>query len=69
LVFLGGARDRKFQAYDKASGKLLWEITLPGVASATPCTYKINGKQYVAVSVAGNKEHPAGTVMAFALGE
>jgi quinoprotein glucose dehydrogenase len=67
LVFLGGTRDRIFQAFDKTTGKLLWEITLPGFASSTPCTYRSHGKQYVAVSVAGNKESPAGTIMAFAL--
>ncbi len=67
LVFLGGSRDKKFQAFDKATGKLLWETTLPGFVSSTPCTYKSNGKQYVAISVAGNKESPAGSVMAFAL--
>jgi quinoprotein glucose dehydrogenase len=67
LVFLGGSRDRKFQAFNKASGKLLWETILPGFASSTPCTYKSNGKQYVAVSVAGNKESPAGSIMAFVL--
>jgi len=67
LVFLGGSRDRKFQAFDKATGKLLWEIILPGFASSTPSTYSSNGKQYVAVSVAGNKESPAGSIMAFAL--
>jgi quinoprotein glucose dehydrogenase len=67
LVFLGGSRDRKFQAFNKATGKLLWETTLPGFASSTPCTYKSNGKQYIAVSVAGNKESPAGYIMAFAL--
>jgi quinoprotein glucose dehydrogenase len=66
-VFLGGSRDKKFQAFDKVTGKLLWETTLPGFASSTPCTYKSNGKQYVAISVAGNKESPAGYVMAFAL--
>ena len=69
LVFLGGSRDRKFQAFDKATGKLVWETTLPGFASSTPCTYRSNGKQYIAVSVAGNKEAPAGTIMAFALPE
>jgi len=67
LVFLGGSRDKKFQAFDKATGKLLWETTLPGFASSTPCTYNCGGKQYVAISVAGNKESPAGYVMAFAL--
>jgi quinoprotein glucose dehydrogenase len=67
LVFLGGTRDRKFQAFDKATGKLLWETTLPGFASSSPSTYKINGKQYVVLSVAGNKESPAGGIMAFTL--
>jgi hypothetical protein len=27
----------------------------------------INGKQYIAISVAGDKANPAGTIMAFAL--
>ena len=67
LVFLGSSDDHKFQAFDKSIGKLLWEITLPGVASSTPCTYEGNGKQHVAVSVSGNKESPAGLIMAFSL--
>jgi quinoprotein glucose dehydrogenase len=67
LVFLGGTRDRKFQAFDKTTGKLLWEITLPGTASSTPCSYMSDGKQYIAVSVGGNKASPAGFIMAFAL--
>jgi quinoprotein glucose dehydrogenase len=66
-VFLGGSRDCRFQAFNKATGKLLWQTTLPAFASSTPCTYKSNRKQYVAVSVAGNKETPAGSIMAFAL--
>jgi quinoprotein glucose dehydrogenase len=67
LVFLGGSEDYKFQAFDKATGKLLWETTLPGFASSTACTYESQGKQYIAVSVAGNKESPAGYIMAFSL--
>ena len=69
LVFLGGTEDRKFQAFDKASGKLLWETILPGVASSTPCTYMYKGKQYIAISVEGNKEKPAGFIVTFALPE
>ena len=69
LVFLGGTGDHKFQAFDKATGKLLWETVLPGIASSTPCTYMYKGKQYVAISVAGNKEKPAGFIIAFALPE
>ncbi len=69
IVFLGGSQDRKLQAFDKTTGKLLWEITLPGVVTATPCTYQSKGKQFVAVSVSGNKESPAGSIMAFSLPE
>lgn len=67
LVFIGGTRDRKFRAYDKSTGRLLWDTVLPGVANATPCTYMAGGKQYVAVSVSGHPENPSGQIVAFAL--
>jgi len=67
LVFLGSTHDKKFRAFDKDNGKLLWEIDLPGVANATPCTYWSGGKQYVVTSVAGDKENPSGYLLAFAL--
>ncbi|MEO5601654.1 MAG: pyrroloquinoline quinone-dependent dehydrogenase, partial [Cyclobacteriaceae bacterium] len=67
LVFIGGTRDKKFRAYEKETGKLLWETALPGVANATPCTYMSDGKQYIAVSVSGHKENPSGVIMAWAL--
>ena len=67
LVFIAGTRDKMFRAYDKDSGELLWETKLPAVGNATPCTYWSGGKQYVAISVSGNEEHPAGSVIAFAL--
>jgi PQQ-dependent dehydrogenase (methanol/ethanol family) len=47
LIFVGDGGG-KFQALDPATGKLLWEHqTMPGVA--TPVTYELDGKQYVAV--------------------
>ena len=67
LVFIAGGKDRKLRAFDKDNGKLLWETGLPGMGSSTPCTYSWEGKQYIALSVAGDKQHPAGTIMAFAL--
>jgi len=67
VLFIGSTRDRKFRAFDKHTGKLLWETSLPGVGNATPCTYMSNGKQYVAISVSGTQENPAGTIVAFAL--
>lgn len=67
LIFIAGAEDRKFRAFDKATGKLLWETTLPAMANATACTYRVSDKQYVAISVGGTTENPSGYIMAFAL--
>lgn len=67
LVIIGGNRDKKLRAFDQQNGKLLWEVSLPGVANANPSTYHSNGKQYVAISVGGDKANPSGYVMAFAL--
>ncbi|WP_071781081.1 PQQ-binding-like beta-propeller repeat protein [Adhaeribacter aquaticus] len=67
LIFIAGTRDNKLHAYDKKTGKLVWETNLPAIGSATPCTYMSKGKQYVAISVAGDKNNPAGYIMAFAL--
>ena len=72
LVFIAATNfDRKFRAFDKQTGKLLWETTLPFAGNATPITYQLNGKQYVVIYATGGKSGrggPAGGVyMAFAL--
>ena len=47
VLFIGATSfDRKFHAYDKATGSLLWETTLPAAGSATPSTYTIDGRQF-----------------------
>ena len=69
LIFIGGTRDKKFRAFDKDTGELLWETELPGVANATPCTYWSNGKQFIAVSVSGSESDPAGAIVSFSLSE
>ena len=48
---------KKFRAYDKATGQVVWETELPSGTTAAPMTYMFNGKQYVVVSVGGS-EHP-----------
>lgn len=53
LVFVGASKDEKFRAFDKKSGKMLWETKLPFGGYATPCTYMINGKQYVVIAAGG----------------
>jgi quinoprotein glucose dehydrogenase len=56
LLFIGATNfDRKFRAYDKANGKLLFETLLPFSGNATPATYEVNGKQYVLIAAGGGK--------------
>ena len=45
------------RAYDKANGKVVAELPLPGVASGKPMTYLLGGKQYIVLAV--GKDHPA----------
>jgi quinoprotein glucose dehydrogenase len=71
LVFIGATNfDRKFRAFDKATGELLWETILPFAGNATPATYEVNGKQYVVIGAGGGKDPKSssgGTYVAFAL--
>jgi quinoprotein glucose dehydrogenase len=53
LVFVGGTKDEKLRAFDKGTGKLLWEAKLPYAGYATPCTYLANGRQYVVIAAGG----------------
>ena len=53
LVFIGGSKDEHFHAFDKSTGKLLWKYKLPAGGYATPCTYAVNGKQYVTIAAGG----------------
>ena len=48
LVFWGDL-NQKFRAFDADSGKILWETTLGGPIQTSTITYRVNGKQYVAV--------------------
>jgi quinoprotein glucose dehydrogenase len=54
LVFIGATNfDRKFRAFDKDTGKLLWETVMVNSGNATPITYEVNGKQYVVIAAFG----------------
>jgi quinoprotein glucose dehydrogenase len=71
LLFIGATNyDKKFRAFDKSTGKLLWETKLPFAGNATPATYSINGRQFVVIAAGGGKDprSPSGGVyVAFAL--
>ena len=70
LLFIGATNyDKKFRAYDKATGRLLWETTLPAAGNATPATYEVNGRQFVVIAAGGGKTRApsGGSYIAFAL--
>lgn len=72
LVFIAATNyDKKIRAFDKDTGKLLWEATLPYSGNATPATYMVNGRQYVVIAATGAKgDRESGTrglFVAFAL--
>jgi quinoprotein glucose dehydrogenase len=68
LVFIAGTGDEKIRAFDKKTGKVLWEYLLPAAGFATPVTYEANGKQYVVIAAAGGRGQKAGgNYVAFAL--
>ena len=72
LVFIAATNfDRKFRAFDKRTGALLWETTLPFSGNATPATYEVGGRQFIAVAAGGGKgrkgEPSGGVYVAFAL--
>jgi quinoprotein glucose dehydrogenase len=49
---------KKFRAYDKATGTVLWEMELPSGTTGGPMTYMSKGKQFIVVPI-GGKDHPA----------
>jgi len=73
LLFIGATNyDRKFRAFDKSTGELLWETMLPFSGNATPITYDVNGRQFVVIAAGGGKDlksRSGGVYVAFALGK
>ena len=70
LLFIGATTyDNKFHVFDKRTGKLLWETTLPAAGNATPSLYMLNGREYIVIACGGGKNgaKSGGTFVAFAL--
>jgi quinoprotein glucose dehydrogenase len=63
----GGTKDGpRLVAYDKATGKEIASVDLPGNALGTPMTYALDGKQFIALTVA-NPEGDVPELVALAL--
>ena len=55
ILFIAAASDGKLRAFNKRTGKLLWEYDLPSPGFATPSVYEVNGKQYIVIACGGGK--------------
>ncbi len=55
LVFIASTQDEKIRAFDKKTGKVLWEGRLPAAGFATPAVYTLNGKEFVVIACGGGK--------------
>jgi quinoprotein glucose dehydrogenase len=54
LLFIGATDyDKKFHAFDKSNGQLLWETTLPAAGNATPAIYEAGGREFVVIAAGG----------------
>ncbi|MES2373906.1 MAG: PQQ-binding-like beta-propeller repeat protein [Bacteroidota bacterium] len=71
LLFIAATSDKMIRAFNKRTGKLLWEHELPASGFATPSVYQKDGRQYLVIACGGGKlGKPSGdSYVAFALGE
>ena len=70
LIFIAASMDGHLRAFDRRTGKVLWEFALPASAQATPMSYSLDGKQYVVIAAGGHgklRTREGDYVMAFAL--
>jgi quinoprotein glucose dehydrogenase len=74
LLFSATASDRKFRAYDRDTGKVIWETGIPEGAEAVPAVYEVGGREYVVICVAAGNgmmmapaAQRAGAYLAYAL--
>ncbi len=69
LIFIGATQDNQMRAFDQTTGEELWKHDLPAAGMATPCTYEVDGRQYVVIAAGGGKitEQRGDSYVAFAL--
>jgi quinoprotein glucose dehydrogenase len=70
LIFIAATADEKIRAFEKHTGRVLWEFQLPAGGYATPSIYLIDGRQYVTITAGGagkNGTKSGDSIMAFAL--
>lgn len=71
VVFIGATLDRKLRGFDVETGRELWSAPLPAGGKATPMTYSVHGRQFVAIAAGGDGEvfGKGDEIVAFTLGD
>ena len=70
IVFIAATKDEKLHAFDATTGAPLAQYKLPAGGYATPCTYSVNGVQYIVIACGGGGKlvtKPGDSFVAFAL--
>ena len=70
VIFVAATADEKIRAFEKHSGRVLWEHQLPAGGYATPSVYQVDGRQYIAIAAGGsgkNGTKAGDSIIAFAL--
>ncbi len=62
LIFVGTWGDRTVRAFDKDTGKVLWERELEANPEGIAAVYEIGGRQYVAFCASGGGRAPEGNI-------
>jgi quinoprotein glucose dehydrogenase len=55
LVFIAASKDEMIRAFDRETGKVVWQARLPAGGYATPATYEAEGRQFVVIACGGGK--------------
>jgi quinoprotein glucose dehydrogenase len=76
LLLAATTSDRKFRAYDKDTGKVIWETSIAEASEGVPAVYEVGGREYIVLCVAtgngimgGASTQKAGAYVAYALPE
>jgi quinoprotein glucose dehydrogenase len=56
-LYRAGGGGNQFYAYDKSTGAIVSQMTLPANQSGVPMTYAVYGRQYIVVAT-GARDHP-----------
>jgi quinoprotein glucose dehydrogenase len=58
VIFGGSISDNTMRAYDKDTGKVLWEMRLPAGPEGIPAVYEVAGKEYMVISARPSTRTP-----------